>query len=249
MDSTPWFINWFNSPYYHKLYYKRDETEAAEFINALIEHLQPGDGSLMLDIGCGRGRHARCLAAKGFDVTGIDISSVNIAEAKKFETTNLHFFVHDMRLPFWINYFNYAFNFFTSFGYFKTRREHENSVRTIAQSLKPNGIFVIDYLNSHFTEDHVVHKSIKQIDEVTYHITRWFDDTHFYKKIVIEDAAPGKEFQYQEKVTRFSLEDFTEMLSYNQLQVQEIFGDYNFDSYNLKNSPRMIIIAKKNILS
>jgi hypothetical protein len=29
------------------------------------------------------------------------------------------------------------FNFFTSFGYFKTRREHDAAVRTIAKSLKP----------------------------------------------------------------------------------------------------------------
>ena len=39
-----------------------------------------------------------------------------------------------MRLPFWINYFDFAFNFFTSFGYFRTEREHYNAVRTIAQS-------------------------------------------------------------------------------------------------------------------
>ena len=142
------------------------------------------------------------LAAKGFDVTGIDLSTDSIIEARKHETDNLHFFVHDMRLPFWINYFDYAFNFFTSFGYFKTRREHENSIRTIAQSLKPNGIFVIDYLNVHYAEDHLVHKSEIEIDGVNFYITKWFDETHFYKKIIVEDdrfkravGVPGKSCQ------------------------------------------------------
>ena len=101
-NNRPWFKDWFNSPYYHQLYFKRDEAEAKKFINKLIEHLQPAKESFMLDIACGRGRHSRILAAMGFDVTGIDFAAESIKEAKKFETENLHFFVHDMRLPFWI---------------------------------------------------------------------------------------------------------------------------------------------------
>ncbi len=244
-ETKPWFKDWFNSPYYHQLYFKRDESEAASFINKLIDYLKPAPGALMLDIACGRGRHSRMLASKGFNVTGIDLSADSITESKKYETENLQFFLHDMRLPFWINYFDYAFNFFTSFGYFNTRREHDNAIRTIAQSLKPNGIFVIDYLNTHYAEDHLVHTSEIEIDDVTYFITKWFDETHFYKKIVIEDEELEKPIEHQEKVAKFSLGDFTEMLAYQQLQIQEVFGDYNFNGYHVKNSPRMIMIAKK----
>lgn len=244
-DIKPWFKDWFNSPYYHHLYFKRDKAEATEFINKLIEYLKPAKESLMLDIACGRGRHSGILAAMGFDVTGIDLAAESIKEAKNYETENLHFFVHDMRLPFWINYFDYAFNFFTSFGYFNTRREHDNSIRTIAQSIKPGGLFVLDYLNVHYAEDHLVHKSELQIDDVTYCITKWLDETHFYKKIIIEDEALKKPLEYQEKVAKFSLGDFTEMLAYHKLQVQEVFGDYHFSSYHVKNSPRMVIISKK----
>lgn len=244
-ENKPWFKDWFNSPYYHQLYFKRDKEEATKFINKLIEYLKPGKESLMLDVACGRGRHSRILAALGFDVTGIDLAVESIKEAKKYETESLHFFVHDMRLPFWINYFDYAFNFFTSFGYFNTRREHDNSIRTIAQSIKPGGIFVLDYLNAHYAEDHLVHKSELKIDEVTYLITKWFDENHFYKKIIVEDETLEKSIEHQEKVAKFSLGDFTEMLAYHQLQVQEVFGDYSFNDYHVKNSPRMVIISKK----
>ncbi len=245
INTKPWFKDWFNSPYYHQLYFKRDESEAAAFINKLIEHLHPANGASMLDIACGKGRHSRMLAAKGFDVTGIDLSTDSIKEAKQFEADNLEFFVHDMRLPFWINYFDYAFNFFTSFGYFNTRREHDNSIRTIAQSIKTGGTFVIDYLNVHYAEDHLVHTSDIEIDGVNYFLTKWFDETHFYKKIIIEDGALEKPIEYREKVAKFSLGDFTEMLAYHQLQIQEVFGDYNFSDYHVKNSPRMVIIARK----
>jgi len=245
MENHPWFKDWFNSPYYHQLYFNRDEQEAAIFIDALIDLLKPPTGALMLDVACGKGRHAFHLAQKGFDVTGIDLSEDSIKEALLQESDNLHFYMHDMRLPFWINYYDYAFNFFTSFGYFATRREHDSSVRTIAQSLKQGGCFVMDYLNVHYAEDHLVHQYDKEIDGINYFITKWFDETHFYKKITVEDEVLQEPLIYQEKVAKFSLGDFTEMFAYQGLQIQEVFGDYNFGKYDVRKSPRLIMIAKK----
>lgn len=241
----PWFKDWFNSSYYHLLYFNRDKTEAATFINKLIDYLKPPPHTFMLDVACGKGRHSLQLAEKGFDVTGIDLSEDSIKKALEEAADNLHFYQHDMRLPFWINYFDYAFNFFTSFGYFRTQREHDNAIRTIAQSLKMNGIFVMDYLNVHFAEDHTVHQSEKEIENVNFIITKWYDETHFYKKIIIEDENREEPFTYTERVAKFNLGDFTEMFSYQGLQIQEVFGNYNFDHYDIKKSPRLIMIAKK----
>lgn len=242
----PWFKDWFNSPYYHQLYFNRDEREAAAFIDRLIDHLKPAADSTMLDVACGKGRHSIQLAGKGFDVTGIDLSEDSIAEALQSQNEKLHFYRHDMRLPFWINYFDYAFNFFTSFGYFKTRREHDNAIRTIAQAIKSNGCFVMDYLNVHYAEDHTIHRSEKEIDGVNFLITKWYDETHFYKKIVVEDDSLEEPLEYTEKVAKFTLGDFTEMFAYQGLQIREVFGDYNFSNYDVSKSPRLIMIAAKN---
>ncbi len=245
MESYPWFKDWFNSPYYHQLYFNRDQDEASAFIDKLINFLNPPEGACMLDVACGKGRHSIHLAEKGFDVTGIDLSEDSIQQALLHERENLHFYRHDMRLTFWINYFDYAFNFFTSFGYFKTSREHDNAIRTIAGAIKSKGYFVMDYLNVHYAEDHLVHKFDKEIDGVNYFITKWFDETHFYKKIVVEDDALEVPLEYTEKVSKFSVGDFTEMFAYQGLQIQEVFGNYNFGSYDVKKSPRLIMIARK----
>ncbi len=245
MEDHPWFKDWFNSPYYHQLYFNRDEKEAADFIDKLINHLKPPAGSFMLDVACGKGRHSIHLAEKGFDVTGIDLSEDSIEEALRFQTDTLHFYRHDMRLPFWINYYDYAFNFFTSFGYFRTRREHDNAIRTIAQSLKKNGCFVMDYLNVHYAEDHLVHQFEKEIDGVNFFITKWFDETYFYKKIAVEDEALEEPLIYTEKVAKFSLGDFTEMFAYQGLLIEEVFGDYNFGDYHVRKSPRLVMVARK----
>lgn len=244
-EPDDWYKDWFNSPYYNLLYFKRDEGEAEKFINNLVGYLKIPQGAHLLDIGCGRGRHSITLASHGFDVSGFDLSFDNILEAKKSETDSLHFFQHDMRLPFWINYFDYAFSFFTSFGYFRTEREHYNAIRTIAGSLRPNGILVFDYLNVHYAEDHIVHKSDVEIEGVNFYLTKWFDETHFYKKIVVEDESLREPLLFQEKVAKFNLGDFNDMLSFHNLQVQEVYGDYLFNAYDVKKSPRLLIMAKK----
>ncbi len=245
MLAREWYKDWFNSVYYHKLYFSRDEAEAQRFIHKLINSLQPEPSSRMLDVACGRGRHSRILAAKGFDVTGIDLSVDAIAYAKQFESGNLHFYQHDMRLPAWMNYFDYAFNFFTSFGYFNTRREHDDAVRTMAQSLRPGGTLLVDYLNVHYVEERLVRNEVKVVDGTSYEIHRWDDEDFFYKRILVSDATLDHPLPFTERVAKLSLGDFTEMLAYQNLQVQEVFGDYDLGGYDIKKTPRLIVLAKK----
>lgn len=245
MQPNEWFRLWFNSPYYDVLYHKRDKEEAIKLVDKLVDTLQIPEHSFILDAACGKGRHSIALAAKGFDVTGVDICPSAITEAKQYETDNLHFYLHDIRLPFYINYFNYAFNFFTSFGYFRTMREHNDAMRTLAQSIKMNGRLTIDYLNVHFTEENLKHTETIKHQEVAFNIERWSDEEYFYKRIHIEDAAKHVNETFTEQVEKFSLGDFTDMLSYQGLMVENVFGDYELSSYHVKKSPRMIIIAKK----
>jgi SAM-dependent methyltransferase len=245
MAAKEWYKDWFNSPFYHKLYFERDELEAQQFIQRLLDHLSPATNSLMLDVACGKGRHSKFLASKGFDVTGIDISEASIQFAKGFESDNLHFFQHDMRLPFWINYFDYSFNFFTSFGYFPTRREHDDAMRTIVNSTKPGGYILFDYLNVHYVEERLFHNEIKTVGSTEYEIHRWMDNSCFFKKIMVRDPSLDKPFEYTEKVAKFSLGDFTDMLSFQQVQITEVFGDYHLNSYDVRKTPRMIVLGRK----
>jgi SAM-dependent methyltransferase len=247
MPDKPWYQEWFSSPFYHKLYLDRNEAEASAFIQKMVTHLSPAPGSRMLDVACGKGRHSRILASMGYPVTGIDLSSESIAAAKQFETDSLDFFIHDMRLPFWGNYFNFAFNLFTSFGYFKTRREHDDAIRTIAKSLKPGGRLIIDYLNVHYTEEHLQYNETRQVNGTTYEIHRWDDETHFFKKITVIDPSMLEPLSFTEQVAKFTLGDFTDMLSFQGLQVQEVFGDYQFSPYDVRKTPRLIIVASKGI--
>jgi SAM-dependent methyltransferase len=240
-----WFKDWFNTPYYHLLYNNRDKTEAATFIDNLIHFLQPAASASMLDVACGKGRHALHLAQKGFNVVGVDLSDQSITAAQQLQQDNLSFFTHDMRLPFYINYFNYVFNFFTSFGYFTTLNEHYRAINSLQKSLKKDGVFVIDYLNSHVVQKNLVPKTELHINNILFKITRKVEGLHFYKTIEVVDNALPQALFFEEKVAKFTLENFTDMFAKTGLQIVHTFGNYHLDAFDVETSPRLIMVAKK----
>src|SRR6476661_1916620 len=173
VQNLPWFKSWFDSAHYHKLYAHRSEKEAADFIDELITELQPAQHAVMLDVGCGNGRHCRQLAAKGFNVRGIDLALSSIRHAKKYETSLLQFFQHDMRKPFGNKHFDYVFSFFTSFGYFKNETENQRVILNMSNALKPGGTLVLDYINAEYAAAHFAPSEKKEIDGIIYSMTRW----------------------------------------------------------------------------
>jgi len=240
-----WFEKWFDSSFYHKLYANRDEKEAAGFINELLNELHPAPYSRMLDLGCGNGRHSKRLAAKGFDVTGIDLAASSIRDAKKYENTTLRFYRQDMRMPFGKNAFDYVFNFFTSFGYFNNPDDDNKVVRNISTALKPGGLLVMDYINAAYAERRLTATEEKEIDGIIYHINRWADEKYIFKKISIEEELFGQPLEYTEQVRKFSLHDFKKLFKNNGLRLINVFGDYQLNSYDSETSPRIVMIAKK----
>jgi SAM-dependent methyltransferase len=240
-----WFASWFDSAHYHALYAHRNDAEAARFVDALVTRLDPRPGAAMLDLGCGAGRHARRLAARGFDVTGLDLSAASIAAAKEFESGALRFRRHDMRDPFGRRAYDYVFSFFTSFGYFDTEAEQTAVVRNIARALRPGGTVVIDYLNTRYADDHLTPEEVVQRGETAYRIRRWTDGRRFLKRIVVDDGRSGEPLVYREQVSRFSLADFEHMLAAHGLDIVELYGDYQLRAYDVRTSPRLVLVARK----
>jgi len=243
INNTAWFKQWFDSVFYHQLYSNRSEKEARDFIDVLLDELTPPANASMLDLGCGAGRHAKYLASKAFKVTGLDLSASSIRTAKKFES-NLHFARHDMRNPFGKNSFDYVFNFFTSFGYFKNEEENHQVIRNVYDALKPGGLLVLDYLNVVVAGQGQLAQETKEIDGIVYHITRWMDEKFIYKKIVIDNMA-GVPSEFIEQVAKFDLNDFDYLFDRNGLQLEKVYGDYSLNAYHSERSPRMILMGRK----
>ena len=101
-DNPAWYQTWFDTPYYHILYQDRDIAEATLFLQNLLAYLKLEYHQSILDVACGKGRHALYLASQGFQVTGIDLSPNSISfaqEEAKSKNLEVEFYVHDMRTP------------------------------------------------------------------------------------------------------------------------------------------------------
>lgn len=241
--SKKWYQSWFNSPYYHILYHQRNDDEAELFIDKLLGYLKPSKEKQMLDIACGRGRHSIYLNKKGFDVTGIDLAYSNIKYALQFENDRLHFFVHDMRFLFYINYFDIAFNLFTSFGYFDTERDHINALKAFRKSLNKDGILVLDYFNSEKILKKLTGEEVKHIDGIDFHISKSIENEKIIKNITFEHKH--RRFMYQEEVKAFSFDDFARMFQSSGFEIVRFFGDYELNEFDAAKSERLIFICKK----
>lgn len=238
-----WFESWFDSKYYHILYQNRDNSEAQLFINNLLAHLLIQEDATILDLACGKGRHSVYLADKGFDVTGVDLSEESIKFARQFEHEKLSFFTQDMREPFRFNYFDYIFNFFTSFGYFQNDYEHLKTLKSIVKGLRPNGIFVMDFMNVEAIVPKLVPAEHKELQGIGFDITRKVENGYIVKQIAFEDA--GQAWKHQEKVRAFYRKDLEGMFAKAGLKVMNVFGDYHLSDYNPETSKRLILIAQK----
>jgi SAM-dependent methyltransferase len=239
-----WFEDWFNSAYYHMLYSHRDEEEANEFMQNLLTQLKPSPQSRILDLACGKGRHAQFIATKGYDVIGIDLSENSIQEALLTSTHNLQFFEHDMRFPFRINYFDYVFNLFTSFGYFNNQRDEINTIQSIALNLKPNGIAVIDFFNAaKVIKMTSACSDVKVIDGIGFDWKKSIINKSVIKEINVNDA--GVVHHYKEQVRLLDLADFEIYFEKAGLKLLSTFGDYQLSPFNVNTSERLIMLAQK----
>jgi SAM-dependent methyltransferase len=244
MGEQNWFEDWFNSHYYHLLYSNRSEQEAENFIKKLIAHLDIPPHSKVLDIACGKGRHARQLASYGHNVTGFDLASESIRLANESRNEHLRFYVHDMRLPFTEDGpFTYAFNFFTSFGYFENDAEDQAAFACFSHALAQKGRLIVDFLNVDYSLNRLVSEEDILRNPITFHIKRSMDGRYFHKSTSFEDD--GKSYEFKERVRALRLENFENLCALNGLQIIETFGDYDLNPYDSQNSPRLIFIAEK----
>ncbi len=242
-EKKDWFETWFDSPYYHILYKDRDEKEAEIFLDKLISHLQLKKGTRILDVACGKGRHSLYLNKKGFDVTGYDLSEQSIRHNLKLENEMLHFYLHDMREVFRVNYFDIVLNLFSSFGYFEKAHDNFRCLQSHVSALKKGGLLIIDYFNTVKIREAGEQRHEKEVDGIHFKIHKKLSGNLVNKEIKFLDK--GKQFVFEEHLTLFEREEFERYFKKLGLSLKGTYGNYALDTYNPDSSDRMIFIARK----
>ncbi len=240
--------HWYKSAFtrdYLQIYSHRDSAEAEEDLKQLLTHLNLPAHPLCLDLGCGFGRHLAYLNERGITTIGFDLSR-DLIEYGQAQWPNLRLVMvqADMRqIPFRAA-FDFVFSFFTSFGYFLDDSENLQVLLEMARVLKPQGGFVIDYLNSTQIRQDLIANDQRHLIDMSIIQNRRINHAHHMieKEIIIRDA--GGERSHWERIKLYQLADFEMMCDQAGLVITRTYGDYSGGEVE-ENSPRLIMIGEK----
>jgi len=138
--------------YYDKIYWSKDYQQEVAFVLKALER-NGVKGRRVLDVATGTGGHARILAAKGFEVTGVDISEDVLRIAQSKVKGNSKFVKGDMRNLGAVGLdggFDAATCLFSSISYNLNVGELKLTLRGIYDQLREGGVVVFD---THFTKE------------------------------------------------------------------------------------------------
>jgi len=242
---SEWFKEWFNTEEYHQLYQHRDRSEAEKLIANFVRKLKLLPGNRVVDLACGRGRHSSSLHDQGLEVTGLDLSEMNIRYAKEHRHPDIQFLQHDMRKPFPVMRQNAVFNLFTSFGYFETENEHLTTLKNVFNSLEPGGFLIMDYFNVGLLQGKIIPFDTIHAGGTRFQIRRSVKDQKIFKEISFEKDGIKK--VYVEQVQAFTRSDFHRLMNQSGFSDFTCFGDYDLNEFEMNVSPRLIILASKPI--
>jgi SAM-dependent methyltransferase len=239
-----WFEDWFCTPYYAMLYGHRDRSDAAAWVRVIMERAPIHEGDQVLDMACGRGRHAAHLCALGVKVTGIDLSPASIADARKLIPEG-HFEVHDMRVPFAHGRFDAVICLFTSLGYSNDRSDDQRAVNAAFTALKAGGVFVLDLLNGNIVRKELVKEESQVEGPVRFTIKRAVEGNDIVKHIHVEDLDGSHDFM--ERVHAWTVEEVRRMIETAGFALNEITDGPEPTPFDPATSERIVVWARKPI--
>ena len=130
------------------------------------------------------------------------------------------------------------------FGYFKKESDDLKAIHMFSTALKKGGILLLDYINvAAFNSENAIETETKTIQGIDFQIQKSYNANFLFKTIMFKDK--GQAFEFQEEVKIIHLAKFKEYLSAQNLELIEVFGDYQLSPYLEDSSPRLILIARK----
>jgi len=228
---------------------------------------------LVLDLGCGSGRHTIFLSKSGYEVVGLDVSMdlLMIAKFKATEAGVSPALVRaDMRfVPFRLRVFSAVMSLDSSFGYLPSEEEDLLSICEVAGTLAANGFFLIDVFNRERMLNRYGKRFIFDLWNWVFGLLRklhmlsgffrWREYPSFWmlqKRSakagpsllrdlwVFRDKRTGKITVVKHVVRLYDFSQLKGLVEKAGLQVLEAFGSYEGEKQS-KNSNRLILVAAK----
>jgi SAM-dependent methyltransferase len=240
----PWFAEIFDEDYLRTLPFLTPQAtqSEAEFV---IDTMNLSPGANVLDVGCGYGRHAMELAARGFHVVGLDLSTpllVRGGEEAHRRGLTINFVRGDMRELDFENQFEGAYCLFSTFGYFDDET-NKKTLQNVARALKPHGKVLIEILNRDYVIQDLPTRVWWEGDgcvvleevELNYFSSR----IQVNRSVVFDD---GRQLEQEISVRAYSLHEIGKLMHAAGFRVLEVSGGYQMRGRFFGNQSRHIIV-------
>ena len=162
----------------------------------LVRHLPQPNYTTVVDFCCGTSRHTRLLAARSYQMVGVDRSRIALAEAQRLSGPNITFYEADMRnfipLP---GSFDAVLNLWQSFGYFDNAT-NSDLIHQISQKLNSCGRFVLDIYHRGFFEHQQGERPFVK-DGVSVIERKTMQDNRLTVQLIYGNAAKEDVFDWQ----------------------------------------------------
>lgn len=132
---------------YYDIALSRDVSTEIDFIQQIYRHLTGSELTSVLDLACGPGYHARCLARRGIRAVGLDLFTPMIDLAKEHalqEKVTVEWIVNDMRCFKLAKPVDMAICMFDGIDALVDNDDFICHLQTVSANLIPGGLYLLD---------------------------------------------------------------------------------------------------------
>jgi SAM-dependent methyltransferase len=243
-----WWRSLFNSPIYFELYAAEDTKKAVAEVRDLIRLLDLRPPARILDIPCGYGRHALELARRGFTVTGVDVSPVQLGRARQEAAragVAVTFVEQDARTLALEGGFDLAINMFLSFGYFETEAEDLAMLRGISRALRPAGRLLMQLWNREYEIRYFDRYQVDRRGEIL-EVEEWEFD-HLRGRLNWTNTAffpDGRRQSWWHSIRAYTVVELRALLERAGLRLDAVYGGLGGEPYSIE-SEEMVLLATR----
>jgi len=246
--ARPWWEELFNDDFIRTMA-KVTDPQIAKEVDFVEESLAVAKGAMLLDLGCGTGRHAIELTRRGYKVVGFDLSLPMLAKAAEEaqeRAQKLNFVQGDMREMTFEDTFDGIYSWNTSFGFFEEDK-NQQVIQRVHKALKKGGQFVLEVGNRDFIIRQAPSLAWFEgdgcicMDEMS---IDWITSRMKVKRTMMMDDGRTKEIDYSVRI--YSLHELGKILHDAGFRVAEVSGRCATPGVFFGNeSPRTMILAEK----
>ncbi len=245
--SKQWFEEIFDEDYLHTLPFLTPQQTERE-VGFLLETLELPQGGRVLDVGCGYGRHAMEMAARGYKTVGLDLSLpllIRATDAARRVGVNVDFVHGDMREMTFENEFDGAYCFYTTFGFFDDDTNRRVAAG-IAKSLKPGGRFVLEMINRDYLIGDLPCRVWWQGDGCV--VLEEVDFNYFTSRLQVQRQIileSGRQLEQEISIRAYSLHEIGKVLTHAGFRVLEVSGNLDLRGRFYGNESRQLIVVSE----